>query len=470
MLAKRESPAARHRALELLTNLIRDAEPLGITMVHRQAIALRDSLQSASRVAEDVKHLAVDLEVFAKEDNHWIIGSRRSVFQLQHTKGLAYLAHLFHHPGVKFHPLEFVIAVDLEKSGRWSVGSGEKPVGSGRLASEELASEEPQRVVIAGAHDTSDVVDAQAKSSYRRRMEELRAALGNVSSLDPSDRSGKLEQEIEALATELERAVGSFGGDPHAASCIARAHLSVTSAIRAAIDQIAEKDASPARFLANSIQIGTFCAYLPADTEQTVAAVHTNSTRIDPLNDMAEAVVAKPPELREHSAPDGTVTLLFSDVENSSTLFERFGDLRAHEIMSAHNAIIREQLGLHKGFEVKAMGDGFMIAFSSARRALLCAISIQRAFAAYNGQHPDQPIRVKMGLHIGETISEHNDFFGQAVIFAARIAALAHGSEILVSSTMRDLTQTAGDFRFIEAGESRLKGFPGTHRLYRAIW
>jgi class 3 adenylate cyclase len=161
---------------------------------------------------------------------------------------------------------------------------------------------------------------------------------------------------------------------------------------------------------------------------------------------------------------------LFSDVEDSSPLFERLGDLRAQDIVRAHNEIIREQINLHKGFEVKSLGDGFMIAFSSARRALLCAIGIQRAFAAYCDEHTDQPIRVRIGLHVGETISESADFFGKAVILAARIAARARGGEILVSSTMRDLTETAGDLRFTEAGDTQLKGFPGTHRLYRVIW
>jgi len=181
-------------------------------------------------------------------------------------------------------------------------------------------------------------------------------------------------------------------------------------------------------------------------------------------------VVAAPRDLREHAAPDGTVTLLFSDVEDSSPIFERLGDIRAQEIIRGHNAIIREQITLQKGFEVKSMGDGFMVAFSSARRAVLCAIGIQRAFAAYCEQHRDLPIRVRIGLHVGETINESADFFGKAVILAARIAALARGGEILVSSTMRDLTETAGDLRYVEVGETHLKGFAGVQRLYRAIW
>jgi class 3 adenylate cyclase len=161
---------------------------------------------------------------------------------------------------------------------------------------------------------------------------------------------------------------------------------------------------------------------------------------------------------------------LFSDVVDSSPIFERLGDLRAQQILSDHNAIIRDQIALHKGFEVKSMGDGFMIAFSSARRALLCAIAIQRAFAKYREQHRDHPIQVRIGLHVGETLSESADFFGKAVILAARIAAVAQGGEILVSSTMHELASSAGDLRFAESGAVKLKGLSGTYRLYRALW
>src|SRR5260370_7688253 len=98
-------------------------------------------------------------------------------------------------------------------------------------------------------------------------------------------------------------------------------------------------------------------------------------------------------------------------MESSSVLFERLGDLRAQEILRAHNAIVREQVALHKGYEVKSMGDGFMIAFSGARRALLCAIAIQRAFATYCDQHPATPIRLPIGLHVTEPITAPPHFF-----------------------------------------------------------
>jgi class 3 adenylate cyclase len=175
-------------------------------------------------------------------------------------------------------------------------------------------------------------------------------------------------------------------------------------------------------------------------------------------------------DLRAEAAPDGTVTILFTDIENSTPITERLGDLRAQELLHVHNAIIREQIAAHKGFEVKSMGDGFMIAFPSARRALLCAIEIQRAFAAYSAAHPDAPLRVSIGIHTGEAIKEVGDFYGKAVIIASRIGAHARGGEILVSSTLKDLTEHTGDLRFDTGREVELKGLTGIHRLYSVNW
>ncbi|MGO9603372.1 MAG: protein kinase domain-containing protein [Candidatus Binataceae bacterium] len=114
---------------------------------------------------------------------------------------------------------------------------------------------------------------------------------------------------------------------------------------------------------------------------------------------LASTVMIERPDLSTHMAPDGTVTIPFSDIENSTVMNERLGDLKFQEVLHKHNSIIRDQLRAHHGFEVKSMGDGFMIAFSSPHRALECAIGIQRDFAAYNEQPANTPIRVRIGLH-----------------------------------------------------------------------
>ncbi len=174
--------------------------------------------------------------------------------------------------------------------------------------------------------------------------------------------------------------------------------------------------------------------------------------------------------LDEQAGPDGTVTILFTDIVDSTGMTEKLGDLRAQEILHVHNAIIREQVADNGGFEVKSIGDGFMIAFPSARRALLCAIAIQRAFSAYRTQHQDAPIRISIGLHTGEAIKERGDFYGKTVIMASRIGAKAAGDEILVSDTLKTLTESAGDLRFESVSEMELKGLAGRHLIHRVVW
>ena len=96
------------------------------------------------------------------------------------------------------------------------------------------------------------------------------------------------------------------------------------------------------------------------------------------VDSVAESVEPDRPDLSNAAAPDGTVTIMFSDVEGSTVLTEQLGDEGWLELFRRHNSVIRRQPAAHTGFEVKSQGDGFMVAFASARNALRCAISIQR--------------------------------------------------------------------------------------------
>ena len=147
-------------------------------------------------------------------------------------------------------------------------------------------------------------------------------------------------------------------------------------------------------------------------------------------------------------------------------MMERLGDQKWMEVLREHNAIVRRNVKAHGGFEVKSEGDGFMLAFQSARKALQCAIETQRAFA----ETAEPPIRVRIGLHTGEVIREGEDFFGKHVNLAARIAGQASGGEILVSSLLKELTESGGDIPFGEEREVELKGLSGSHRVYEVVW
>jgi class 3 adenylate cyclase len=200
--------------------------------------------------------------------------------------------------------------------------------------------------------------------------------------------------------------------------------------------------------------------------EATATQMRDAPTSVD---EVASRVGSERPSLRPAAAPDGTVTILFSDIEASTQLNERLGDVRWLELLRTHHAIVREQVHQHGGFEVKAQGDGFMIAFPSARRAVQCARAIQRAIDSQLGGHAEAPIRLRIGLHTGEAIREEADFYGKNIVLAARIADRARGGEILASSVVKQLTESAGDLRFEHERELELNGLAGTHTVYRVI-
>jgi class 3 adenylate cyclase len=199
------------------------------------------------------------------------------------------------------------------------------------------------------------------------------------------------------------------------------------------------------------------------------SAIYTSIDRV------AESVQREQPAVNVAPAPDGTVTLMFSDIEDSTVLTEQLGDQRWQELLRRHNALVREQIRAHGGFEVKTMGDGFMVAFQSARRGLECAIAVQRAFVAHHAgvdeTHEAAAVRVRIGLHAGEAVREGGDFFGKNVIMASRVAAQAAGGQILVSSILKTLVESAVDPGvFREARDVALKGLAGTHTVYAVDW
>jgi class 3 adenylate cyclase len=116
------------------------------------------------------------------------------------------------------------------------------------------------------------------------------------------------------------------------------------------------------------------------------------------IDAVVSTVERERPDLRAHAAPDGTVTILFTDIEGFSAMAARLGRARAAEVLRAHGAIVREQVAGQGGLEVRSEEDGFLVVFPSARRAVLCAIAIQRALAGYSAQHPEEPLRVRIGL------------------------------------------------------------------------
>ena len=166
----------------------------------------------------------------------------------------------------------------------------------------------------------------------------------------------------------------------------------------------------------------------------------------------------------------GTVTLLFTDIEGSSRLFNELGDARAQDIIRDHHALLTAQAEVCGGHVVKTQGDGAMIAFRGASQALRCAVATQEALDKWNAAHGATPIKVRMGLHTGEAIREGDDFAGRAVVVAARIAAEAHGGEILVSDVLHQLAASTGEFAFGEQRQVDLRGLDGSQAVYSLRW
>ncbi len=189
-----------------------------------------------------------------------------------------------------------------------------------------------------------------------------------------------------------------------------------------------------------------------------------NATAIDEFLGEGEEAKAG----TERLAPDIVHTILFTDIEGSTALTQRLGDAKARDLLRDHERMVREALKAHGGSEVKTMGDGFMASFSSATKALECAIAMQRAFAQHN-ESAEEPIRVRVGLNAGEPIAEEDDLFGTAVNLAARIAAKAEGGEILTSDTVRGLV-AGKKFLFSDRGETAMRGFEDPVRLYELSW
>jgi len=171
---------------------------------------------------------------------------------------------------------------------------------------------------------------------------------------------------------------------------------------------------------------------------------------------------------QRQSASPAVHTVLFTDIEGSTAMTQRLGDAKAREVLREHERIVREALKAHGGSEVKTMGDGFMASFSSATKALECAIAMQRAFAAHN-ESAAEPILVRVGLNAGEPIAEDDDLYGTAVNLAARITAQAEGGEILASEAVRQIV-AGKKFPFSDLGETTLRGFEDRVHIYQVSW
>jgi len=151
--------------------------------------------------------------------------------------------------------------------------------------------------------------------------------------------------------------------------------------------------------------------------------------------------------------PTGTVTLLFTDIEGSTRLLRRAGDAYAG-LLSQHRALLEEAFLAHGGVVVDAEGDAFFVAFASAKDAVAAAGDAQRALVSHDWLDENE-IRVRMGLHTGEPRVVEGRYVGLDVHHAARVMAVGHGGQVLLSEATRTLLDDDTSLR--DLGEHRLK-------------
>jgi DNA-binding SARP family transcriptional activator len=197
------------------------------------------------------------------------------------------------------------------------------------------------------------------------------------------------------------------------------------------------------------------------------------------LRELERAILRQDPELEFARAPNvvgglpvGTVTFVFTDIEGSTrlvkTLRERWGD-----VLGAHRALVREMFARHGGHEVDTQGDAFFFSFSEARDAVAATVAAQSAIDAKEWPEGLR-VRARMGVHTGQGTVDDSRYVGIAVHRAARICAAAHGGQILVSQSTRELLEdeelepVAGE-ALRELGSYRLKDLDRSVRLYQVV-
>ena len=159
--------------------------------------------------------------------------------------------------------------------------------------------------------------------------------------------------------------------------------------------------------------------------------------------------------------------IMFTDLKDSTLMTTMHGDSKALHLLHVHNVLTRNELRRYDGREVKHTGDGIMASFNSVPRAVECAVSIQKAFAAHNKETPEDALFLRIGLSAGEPIEERGDLFGSSVQLAARLCAQAEPGQIVVAENIFKL-YGQGPVSFESLGETVPKGFEQPVHVYYA--
>jgi class 3 adenylate cyclase len=192
-----------------------------------------------------------------------------------------------------------------------------------------------------------------------------------------------------------------------------------------------------------------------------------NLTSIDVIASALEPVT---PAVSRLSSPDGSVTLMLSDIADAAVREEELGSERWEQLLSDHHLLVERLVAHHDGQVVRFERDGFLASFNSAHGGLHTAVELQQTFTSGAGNGSPQDLAMRIGLHSGFVITGSDELLGRNVVLASRIAARALAGEILVSSTLKEYTQSDPTFEFEPRGEHHFKGLLGEHTVYAVRW
>jgi class 3 adenylate cyclase/tetratricopeptide (TPR) repeat protein len=165
-----------------------------------------------------------------------------------------------------------------------------------------------------------------------------------------------------------------------------------------------------------------------------------------------------------------TVTVLFTDLVGSTELSSRLGPEAADALRQTHFGLLRGAIQTAGGTEVKNLGDGLMVVFTSLSRALACGVAMQQAIERHNRRDEGAALSVRIGISVGEATEDDGDYFGTPVIEASRLCAKADGGQILAAEMVKAMAGGHATQEFVSVGDLELKGLPQPVPSVEVVW
>ncbi|MBV8360181.1 MAG: AAA family ATPase, partial [Deltaproteobacteria bacterium] len=429
---------------------------------------------------------------FTRNGEFWTISYCGATFSLKDIKGLAYLCFLLQHPDEEFHALDLIREPGAEAT--------DGPAAEASAAESGLS--------IGRLGDAGEILDAQAKREYRRRLGELRAELAELRERGDTVRGEEVEAEIDFIQRQLVHAVGLGGRARRARSPAERARLNVTRAIKSALRKVAEQNRDLGELLESSVKTGLFCVYapppgsprlietVPAKEYRFITAAHEPASQSIPLRQAEIGSI-------NHESKTSTVsdsqtgerrhlTVLFCDLVGSTEIVARLDPEEWRDMVAGYYRAAAEMVARYGGHVAKYLGDGVMAFFgypeahdNDAERAIRASLELLDAISKLNEQTDFLPLKgggpgkgsrpkltARVGIDSGAVVvgagaGKDADVFGEAPNIAARAQAAAEAGAVLITDAVYRLV--SGLFVVESRGALALKGVERSLQLYQVL-